>query len=791
MEEIITALLAQGFDLLKYDLNHMIPKSDDSYRNSSMSQLLGVTLNFCQNGIKKALQPVFNRFSTNVTAKKYKFNPDLKKRLRQGKHKSRWNKINPYQWYNPTPVPDHYDVNDMSICFTNGEEEHEYYRGQLVEKEKGFKDFKVAYLIEDVILIEALVKFAIKHYPTSYFGSPCQIVLKTFETIKSINNQDTCDKIPQSAQELKEITDLLKKTSTIFDLFPVWNFKDEIVYYHYNTKDSEEQLVKGFYIVSDSREAVQHLINQFDEKKIKVEREQMLDHITQMEAEKRSQLVNSVDFKSKTSDDANKNATNELSSASSDNTGNAEFGDYHSFRKVMPNRKRGQLHSIDLIKWYQNDQELDKRSDYKRVDKKWTFDAMVFKQREKLLRFTEKFEHDMTTDDAFGNRQFGILVHGPPGTGKSKFSVALANYLQKHIAIVDFSQNIDRDTLKNAFDAAISEGYILQFDEFDKLIDSMKKNQFIDVANKRKEELESLEREMKLYDSTSDEFKNVSKRYRTLKDKKIEQPIDMAFLLSLLDGVNDTSGRIIMATTNYPENIEAALIRPGRFDFQLEFGNFQHEEIKQLLRIIYAKDFEGHCGLNAIYRLKTELPNGTREFNTKHYKFLETIIEKDFPNNKHLCQKINEVNLLIILNTDESVELTSTLLRNLQLELYKLFKDRFTELNAWYNSIQFPSNIWSPAEVVTVHKMHNDLKETTQYLLEHQPISIENATRKVNNINNKKKGMDNLLVSMKLVNKKLKSIFSQNDNLSLEELNKKLFEAFNDDPMSCSLIRAL
>lgn len=40
-------------------------------------------------------------------------------------------------------------------------------------------------------------------------------------------------------------------------------------------------------------------------------------------------------------------------------------------------------------------------------------------------------------------------------------------------------------------------------------------------------------------------------------------------LLNMLDGVVDTPGRIVVMTTNYKDELDPALIRPGRIDKDL------------------------------------------------------------------------------------------------------------------------------------------------------------------------------------------------------------------------------
>ncbi len=57
--------------------------------------------------------------------------------------------------------------------------------------------------------------------------------------------------------------------------------------------------------------------------------------------------------------------------------------------------------------------------------------------------------------------------------------------------------------------------------------------------------------------------------------------LDLATLLNALDGVRETPGRIMILSTNYPERLDEALLRPGRFDLLLEFAKHDREVLKQ------------------------------------------------------------------------------------------------------------------------------------------------------------------------------------------------------------------
>ncbi len=52
--------------------------------------------------------------------------------------------------------------------------------------------------------------------------------------------------------------------------------------------------------------------------------------------------------------------------------------------------------------------------------------------------------------------------------------------------------------------------------------------------------------------------------------------LDLAGLLNVLDGVVDTPNRIVIMTTNHPETLDAALIRPGRIDKKIYLGYMRY-----------------------------------------------------------------------------------------------------------------------------------------------------------------------------------------------------------------------
>ena len=67
--------------------------------------------------------------------------------------------------------------------------------------------------------------------------------------------------------------------------------------------------------------------------------------------------------------------------------------------------------------------------------------------------------------------------------------------------------------------------------------------------------------------------------------------LTLAEILEVLDGVMEMDGRMLIMTTNYPERLDEALIRPGRIDMKVHFGKCTRECLIQM----YDHFFEDFC----------------------------------------------------------------------------------------------------------------------------------------------------------------------------------------------------
>jgi len=95
------------------------------------------------------------------------------------------------------------------------------------------------------------------------------------------------------------------------------------------------------------------------------------------------------------------------------------------------------------------------------------------------------------------------------------------------------------------------------------------------------------------YDDTArnngQEKKKKKKKDKDDKKEESKDELTLSFLLNLLDGVLETPGRIVIMTSNYPNRLDKALVRPGRIDINLHVDNADLEMIKEMICHFYDK----------------------------------------------------------------------------------------------------------------------------------------------------------------------------------------------------------
>jgi chaperone BCS1 len=143
----------------------------------------------------------------------------------------------------------------------------------------------------------------------------------------------------------------------------------------------------------------------------------------------------------------------------------------------------------------------------------------------------------------------GYLLHGPPGNGKTTLVLAAAGELNLSVAVLSLSNRVLSDDSLRAMVDALPPATILLIEDVD----------------------------------------CVFKTERTTGD---QTGVTLSGLLNALDGVSSREGRILFLTTNHPERLDPALVRPGRVDKKVTLGNATRSQARRL----YLWFYRG-CGL--------------------------------------------------------------------------------------------------------------------------------------------------------------------------------------------------
>ena len=189
----------------------------------------------------------------------------------------------------------------------------------------------------------------------------------------------------------------------------------------------------------------------------------------------------------------------------------------------------------------------------------------------------------------------GYLLHGPPGTGKSSLSLALAGYFHMKIYIVSLSGLTASEENLGTLFAQLPTNCVVLLEDIDTA----------GLTHTR----DAPEKETKS-DSTAGSGK-----------------LSLSGLLNILDGVSAQEGRVLIMTTNHLDNLDKALIRPGRVDMVVPFKLADADMSASIFRAIYSPYKDEH----------TSTPH--KDTNTRRVSASSASMEKD----ALLCRQAEQV----------------------------------------------------------------------------------------------------------------------------------------------------
>jgi chaperone BCS1 len=277
-----------------------------------------------------------------------------------------------------------------------------------------------------------------------------------------------------------------------------------------------------------------------------------------------------------------------------------------------------------LYKW------REKMWDYSHTQASRTLESVVLPKniKNKLINTIKEF--DESEDWYLSNGvpyRLGILFKGPPGTGKTSLVKAICSYLEKDLYIMNLANMDDKD-IDRALSTVPKNCVVLAED-----IDT------VSVTKTRKRKNIKRERAEK-YKIQNAESVTTSPAL-TVSEGDIDTGSDFTWmtltgLLNAIDGVSGSDGRLLIFTTNYPEKLDDALLRPGRIDLQLDITFMTEESIKDFFNRFYP-DFKFPKNLDFKEKLTpATLQQHVLEYKKDPEKVLEKIVTKTQSYREHM-----------------------------------------------------------------------------------------------------------------------------------------------------------
>ena len=240
-------------------------------------------------------------------------------------------------------------------------------------------------------------------------------------------------------------------------------------------------------------------------------------------------------------------------------------------KKILNTKNEDGTNAQEIIEAVEEVSETTTSIDFENINSTYKeFSTLYLKEHDdhKLSSTLNNFKHKKCIYKELGlPYKFGVMLYGPPGSGKSSTILAIASYLQKDIYYVDLTNiktNNDLKTIFNKVNNDVANGGIIVMEDIDVMTNIV-------------------------HDRALNNYENTD--------------LTLECFLNLLQGSLTKDGSIFIATTNNIDILDPAFIRDGRFDVKLNLSECDHYQMNKIYKKFFSKTIPD--------KLIKRLPEGT------------------------------------------------------------------------------------------------------------------------------------------------------------------------------------